>query len=153
MLCGCFELLGSRFRASVFAQIILTHSLAWQFWADFSLLRAVLGTKMDIERARRLKIARNLLHWMRIFILQLLCCRMFWLKMPLAPGNRDFRHFGAEFRFLGLISAVFGSKSAIKRARRLEIARNLFQVMRICSAVVLSYWDPDFELPFLRKCF
>ena len=37
------------------------------------------------------------------------------------------------------------TKSALERARRLEMAQNLLQVMRICSAVVLSYLDAGFE--------
>ena len=41
--------------------------------------------------------------------------------------------------------------SAIERARRLEMARNLFVVMRICSSVVLSYLDASFEPRCGRK--
>ena len=36
-------------------------------------------------------------------------------------------------------------KSATKRARRLEMARNLLRVMRLCFAVILSYLDAGFE--------
>ena len=34
---------------------------------------------------------------------------------------------------------------AVERARRLEMQRNLFVVMRLCSPVVLSYLDAAFE--------
>ena len=37
------------------------------------------------------------------------------------------------------------AKSAVERARRLEMQRNLFVVMRLGSAVVLSYWDAGFQ--------
>ena len=38
-----------------------------------------------------------------------------------------------------------GTKSAVERARRLEMQRNLFVVMRLGSPVVLSYLDAGFE--------
>ena len=34
---------------------------------------------------------------------------------------------------------------AIQQARRLKMTRNLFEMMHICSAVVLSFLDSDFE--------
>ena len=34
---------------------------------------------------------------------------------------------------------------AVERARRLEMAQNLFVVMRVCSTVVLSHLDAGFE--------
>ena len=37
------------------------------------------------------------------------------------------------------------TKSSVERARRLEMQRNLFVVMRLCSPVVLSYLDARFE--------
>ena len=37
------------------------------------------------------------------------------------------------------------TKSAVKWARRLETAQNLFPVMRDCFRVVLSYLDAGFE--------
>ena len=37
------------------------------------------------------------------------------------------------------------TKSAVKRARRLETAENLFPVMRGCFLVVLSYLHAGFE--------
>ena len=37
------------------------------------------------------------------------------------------------------------TKSATKRARWLEMAQNLFVVMCICSPVILSYLDVNFE--------
>ena len=37
------------------------------------------------------------------------------------------------------------TKSAIELARQLKTAQNVLQVMRICSAVILSYLDPGFE--------
>ena len=40
---------------------------------------------------------------------------------------------------------MLDTKSAIERARRLQIAQKLFVVMRICSAVVLSYSYASFE--------
>ena len=43
------------------------------------------------------------------------------------------------------------TKLAIKWARQLKITQNLFHVMRICSAVVLSYLDHDREPGCLHK--
>ena len=37
------------------------------------------------------------------------------------------------------------TKSAVKRARRLKAAQNLFPVMRVCFPVGLSYLDAGFE--------
>ena len=37
------------------------------------------------------------------------------------------------------------TKSAVERARRLKMQRNLVVVMRLCSPVVLSYLDAGFE--------
>ena len=45
------------------------------------------------------------------------------------------------------------TKSAIEQARRLEMARSLFVVMRVCSPVVLSYLDAGFEPRCGRKDF
>ena len=45
------------------------------------------------------------------------------------------------------------AKSAVERARRLEMQRNLFVVMRLGSAVVLSYLDVGFEPRCGRKDF
>ena len=50
------------------------------------------------------------------------------------------------------------TKSAVARARRLEMQRNLFVVMRLGSPVVLSYLDAGFEprcgrKDFLTACF
>ena len=44
-------------------------------------------------------------------------------------------------------------KSAVERARRLEMQRNLFVVMRLCSPVVLSYLDAGFGPRCGRKDF
>ena len=48
---------------------------------------------------------------------------------------------------------LFDTKSAIEGARRLETARNLFVVMRVCPPVVLSYFDAGFEPMCGRKDF
>ena len=48
---------------------------------------------------------------------------------------------------------VLDTKSAIERARRLQTARNLIVVVRLCSLVVLSYLDAAFEAQCLRKDF
>ena len=45
------------------------------------------------------------------------------------------------------------AKSAVEQARRLEMQRNLFVVMRLGSAVVLSYLDAGFEPRCGRKDF
>ena len=45
------------------------------------------------------------------------------------------------------------TKSAVERARRLEMQRNLFVVMRLGSPVVVSYLDAGFELRCGRKDF
>ena len=45
------------------------------------------------------------------------------------------------------------TKSAVKRARRLNMQRNLFVVMRICSLVVLSYLEAGFEPQLRHKDF
>ena len=45
------------------------------------------------------------------------------------------------------------SKSALDRARRFKTAQNLFVVMRLCSPVVFSYLNADFEPPCGRKDF
>ena len=45
------------------------------------------------------------------------------------------------------------TKSAVERARRLEMQRNLFVVMRLGSPVVLSYLDAGFEPRSGRKDF
>ena len=37
------------------------------------------------------------------------------------------------------------TKSAIERATRLEMIRNVFVVMRVCSQVALSYLDASFS--------
>ena len=37
------------------------------------------------------------------------------------------------------------TKSAVERAKRLEMQQNLFVVMRLSSPVVLSYFDAGFE--------
>ena len=49
--------------------------------------------------------------------------------------------------------AFLDTKSAVKRARRLKMQRNLFVVMRICSLVVLSYLDAGFEPQLCHKDF
>ena len=38
------------------------------------------------------------------------------------------------------------TKSAVERARRLEVQQNVLVVMRICALVVLSHLDAGFEL-------
>ena len=45
------------------------------------------------------------------------------------------------------------TKLAIERARRLQMARNLFGVMRLCFPVVMSYLDAGFEPRCGRKDF
>ena len=45
------------------------------------------------------------------------------------------------------------TKSALDRARRLNLAPNLFVVMRICSPVVLNYLDAAFKALCPRKDF
>ena len=48
-------------------------------------------------------------------------------------------------------TAIFlDTKSAVERARRLKMQRNLFVVMRICSPVVLSDLDAGLE-PWCRR--
>ena len=62
------------------------------------------------------------------------------------------RHTNDCLEFLGRLSLkkaqkrpFLDTKSAIARARRLQTARNLFVVMRLCSLAVLSYLHAGFE--------
>ena len=45
------------------------------------------------------------------------------------------------------------TKSAVERARRLNMQGKLFVVMRICSLVALSHLDAGFEPKFRHKDF
>ena len=49
--------------------------------------------------------------------------------------------------------SFFDTKSAVERARRLEMQRNLCAVMRLFSLVVLSYLDAGFQPRCGRKDF
>ena len=67
------------------------------------------------------------------------------------------RRWSSNFRTIVLKTAqkrpFFDPKSAVERARRLKMQRNLFVVMRVCSSIVLSYLDASFEPQCVRKDF
>ena len=59
--------------------------------------------------------------------------------------RRSSRVFGTIVLKTAQKQSFLDTKSAVERARRLETARNLFPVMRLCSPVVLSYLDAGSE--------
>ena len=113
--------------------------------------RPFLDTKLAIERARRLKMARNVFAVMRVWPPVVMS---YWDagSVPRCIAYWTNQRWPRVFRTIVQKTAQKRPFSDTK-SRQLETAPNLFVVIRLCSSVVLSCLDANFEPRCRRKDF